>query len=467
MNKKIILAGLLTLASVAGVVGTVGNAHKTEAKTITKGTYLYLKPNSYWNQSGARFAAYFFTDGSGSAWYSMHDYNRDGVYECKAESNWNNVIFCRMDPANNTNAWGSQKWNQTGNLTWDGSKNLYTMNNGSWDTGTWGTHTPTQPSIIVKGDFWNDAWDGQLDLTFDSTSSKEAKGQLALDAGDYELKITENGTWLGNSGTATDEVSDWAMESSKNDNLKFKASGGTYEFKFNYETDKLTITRYSFEEAATSLNTLISNYTSKGKYVKNTTINLNETAMDEMSTLTKGFHANANELVRTTYYSENQLWMSKTTKEGTTAYSYYGTDENGNLTFATTNNAEEIPSNVSIAAKYETRDNNDNWHDKTKSGMDGYYVTLGDIVAETNHKWSKIGNVYSCHDVKEVEDWFKAFTAPCYLGFKEGTTNYIAFTSCEIEEVNGTLVLRMIATGDTGKLIDGTTVFSQAVISLS
>ena len=34
MNKKILLAGLLTLASVAGVVGTVGNAHKIGAEDV-------------------------------------------------------------------------------------------------------------------------------------------------------------------------------------------------------------------------------------------------------------------------------------------------------------------------------------------------------------------------------------------------------------------------------------------------
>ena len=60
MNKKILIASIVTLANVAGVVGTVGNAHKVDAATPKK---LYLKPSSYWNQANARFAAYFFGNG--------------------------------------------------------------------------------------------------------------------------------------------------------------------------------------------------------------------------------------------------------------------------------------------------------------------------------------------------------------------------------------------------------------------
>ena len=36
MNKKILIASIVTLASVAGVVGTVGNAHKVDAATPEK-----------------------------------------------------------------------------------------------------------------------------------------------------------------------------------------------------------------------------------------------------------------------------------------------------------------------------------------------------------------------------------------------------------------------------------------------
>ena len=49
------------------------------------------------------------------------------------------VIFCRMNGNADANDWGN-KWNQTGDLAipTDGT-NLYTINNGSWDTGTWST----------------------------------------------------------------------------------------------------------------------------------------------------------------------------------------------------------------------------------------------------------------------------------------------------------------------------------------
>ena len=110
---------------------------------------LYLKPNSNWKQSNARFAAYFF-DG-GETWLSMTDFNNDGTYEVAAPDGYKKVIFCRMNPNNNDNRWNNDgegdskpQWNKTGDLTTptDG-KNLFTLPNNSWDgaTTTWSKKT--------------------------------------------------------------------------------------------------------------------------------------------------------------------------------------------------------------------------------------------------------------------------------------------------------------------------------------
>jgi hypothetical protein len=129
MNKKILIASIVTLASVAGVVGTVGNAHKVDAATIPAGTNLYFDPCDQWknnmiNNGGGkeRYAAYFF-GGAGEKWLAMKDSNSDGIWEVTTTQQQGNVIFCAMNPGNSTLGWGA-KWNQTKDLTYDGVNNL-------------------------------------------------------------------------------------------------------------------------------------------------------------------------------------------------------------------------------------------------------------------------------------------------------------------------------------------------------
>ena len=95
---------------------------------------LYLTPNANWNQSNARFAAYFF--GNGEKWISMTEVTGEtNLYEVEAPAGYPNVIFCRMNPSTTTNNWGN-KWNQTADLVIpkDG-KNHYTVKAGTWDKG--------------------------------------------------------------------------------------------------------------------------------------------------------------------------------------------------------------------------------------------------------------------------------------------------------------------------------------------
>ena len=50
-----------------------------DAPVVESGTWLYLKPNSNWLQSNARFAVYTW-DG-GDQWFDMKDSDSDGIYE--------------------------------------------------------------------------------------------------------------------------------------------------------------------------------------------------------------------------------------------------------------------------------------------------------------------------------------------------------------------------------------------------
>ena len=78
---------------------------------------LYFHPSNQWKEGDARFAAYFF--GTEEKWVSMTDVDNDGIYEVVNDKKNKNVIFCRMNPANNENKWGengSHKWNQSADL---------------------------------------------------------------------------------------------------------------------------------------------------------------------------------------------------------------------------------------------------------------------------------------------------------------------------------------------------------------
>ena len=117
---------------------TEGKEPEVEEPEVTENV-LYLKPNSNWKQSNARFAAYFFINNDINVWVSMVDSDSDGIYEVNIPEGYtfgDNVIFCRMNPSSTANNWNN-KWNQTADLKipTDG-KNLFTIPGTTWDGAT-------------------------------------------------------------------------------------------------------------------------------------------------------------------------------------------------------------------------------------------------------------------------------------------------------------------------------------------
>ena len=129
-----ILISLLTLAlmilSVASITVFSDN-----------GTVIYLTPNSNWRADNAEFAMYTWADGKDFLWIDMTDPDGDGVFEAVLPDGYTNIIFCRMNPDRLQNGWsedenGNKKtWNQTKDLTFDGTKNHYTISSGAWSKG--------------------------------------------------------------------------------------------------------------------------------------------------------------------------------------------------------------------------------------------------------------------------------------------------------------------------------------------
>ena len=114
-----------------------GEEPKQEEPEVTE-KVVYLKPNSNWTQSNARFAAYFWGGTTGEKWVSMTASDTTGVYEVHLPEGYDygcNIIFCRMNPSTTANNWNN-KWNQTSDLkTPTDGKNLYTVKDGTWDKG--------------------------------------------------------------------------------------------------------------------------------------------------------------------------------------------------------------------------------------------------------------------------------------------------------------------------------------------
>ena len=120
------------------------------AVNLKGGEVLYLKPNENWIIDNARFAVYFY--GTGNSWTSMTAVaGETNLYKATVPSGqWTNMIFCRMNPSNSTNDW-KNKWNQTGNLSYDGKNNCCSINSGQWDCEMnvkWSFYS-TEPVITV------------------------------------------------------------------------------------------------------------------------------------------------------------------------------------------------------------------------------------------------------------------------------------------------------------------------------
>lgn len=133
----IMLVSMCTVAFVntaAAETDTVSTAAEVDTATtsadITGGTRLYFKPDSNWQGDNAWFAAYFYK-GSNDAWVRATLY-MDNIYYVDAPAGtWTTLIWVRMNPdikdTNNNNLNWDNKWNQTGNLSYDGVNNLYSV----------------------------------------------------------------------------------------------------------------------------------------------------------------------------------------------------------------------------------------------------------------------------------------------------------------------------------------------------
>jgi hypothetical protein len=82
---------------------------------------------------------------------------------------------------------------------------------------------------------------GDIDLALAETSDGVYSAETKLSAGTYNFKVDNNGTELGNGTAFTDEMTNVTYKSSWKSATPFTATGGTYTFTFDTNTNKLTV----------------------------------------------------------------------------------------------------------------------------------------------------------------------------------------------------------------------------------
>ena len=178
----------------------MGVAH-VSAANMKGGEVLYLKPNSNWTQANAWFAIYLCNGTSSAKWVKM---TKSGDYYMATvpTGDYKNVIFCRMNNANTTKLDWSNRWNQSGDLSFDQKKNLCTINSGQWDCGTnvtWSTYQPVSNASLTSSAA-SIFVGGQTTLTAKLSSNTTVN---TLKSTSYAISPNTGASISGNTFTAT------------------------------------------------------------------------------------------------------------------------------------------------------------------------------------------------------------------------------------------------------------------------
>ncbi|MBQ7941240.1 MAG: hypothetical protein IJ328_02385 [Muribaculaceae bacterium] len=231
----------LTLALICAIV--------TNAASIPGGTKLYLTPNSNWLEASARFAVYFWNN-SGNTWKSMTAVSGEtNLYEVEVPAGtWDNLIFCRMNPSNTTNSWDT-KWNQTADLTYDGTNNHYTVKSGTWDNGggTWSYYGVTEDVILSVNITPDAVYPGDV-VSISVTAKNQPTGSIIQIDVDGEVTEGTTATWTATeAGSYTVKVT--CLSSTKDELASSESIIKVYKKDSVFITGSFTKAQWNPEEA--------------------------------------------------------------------------------------------------------------------------------------------------------------------------------------------------------------------------
>lgn len=250
---------------------------------------------------------------------------------------------------------------------------------------------------------------------------------------------------------------------SKTSYIKYYNEKNTANCRFRYYTStqtdvqlyKLVETPQVEEEKLdpvdfTEVKAVFTKYYNNGVYTKDTVINVDTEVIKE--DLTTYFHAGKNpELVKTTYYSGENLWF----EDG----HGYGTHVEGDNTYLTS-----INNNGSTIETTHIH--------SSLPGMEDYYCTLNDFVEGTHTSthiynkedntvdltqgWEKNSDGVYYNSSTDVIDAYRLFVAPTWLGKTAENANYVDYTRVSLEENDGKLVMKLWISADNyGYLTSG------------
>ncbi len=211
-NRLFVFLGTLALAlGLGSVISNQKDMMPARAVAIPSGTSLYLKPNSNWLSADQRFAAYFYTTSGGSEWVDLTaEAGVLDIYKVVAPATeYATIIFTRMNGATTENNWDN-KWNQTADLTYDGTNNLFTIPDGAWDsaTTTWSVYDPDDhplPPTVTLSDTTPGIKSDKVRIWLDRGGHYEDGYTHALKIGETRyrptgwemaLKLTETNRWF-------------------------------------------------------------------------------------------------------------------------------------------------------------------------------------------------------------------------------------------------------------------------------
>ena len=196
---------------------------------------------------------------------------------------------------------------------------------------------------------------------------------------------------------------------------------------------------------------LFAKYFNEGNYTKETYLNVNSTAMEEVGIY---FHAEAIAPYRKTVYEPGKLSMVTANVEG----------EYDNETLSVYEDNGENVKHTGLGGNWTV-----NW-----TSVEDKFVTLKDFKESTITGWTYENGIYSfklAETTATFEDnmtrMAREFVAPMWLAPNADNYSYLRFAKLTVEEDGAELVMKLfVNSGDASKLIDQSEyLFSQARIS--
>ena len=152
-SKKIVLS-ILAVAATAGVCcgATFTYAALQTTKDMNRETtvkrliYLDVSNMTNWENASARMSVYVLDGGDNTPGFVGNAFMEsigNHIYRATFPTGYNKVIFSRHNPSGGaTPSWDS-RWNQTVDITVDGSKNKFSITSGTYMdyNGSWGTYS--------------------------------------------------------------------------------------------------------------------------------------------------------------------------------------------------------------------------------------------------------------------------------------------------------------------------------------